>query len=374
MPVWFYLRGEEYSAQVDACGAAQSRPAPPGPTTFADAVDRRASQRLIVAGDGGRARRSAGASHGPSPAANAAADGSDCADAVHARHESAERRRTDSCSATTSSSASTTCRRRRRARRRCASRTYGVDQACSTSPTTRAYARSCAPRTTASRRSATTSGPTPSATRTSTSSPCMPYAHKYANAVTEDGILGAAAALPARTTALDAAMRGGPSLATKDIEGIITLLVDAEMKMFHGLQHPGHLPPERRRRPAARPRLRRGVPHLRRPRARKLRRRARLHHHEHAAAARGPDRRWRRQPDRLLQHQQDRLPHVRRHREPTSARCSDAPFRPVAMSVFASGAIPAAEALEWVCAQPDRRVDRVRCLEPGRRTVLPRSR
>jgi hypothetical protein len=28
-------------------------------------------------------------------------------------------------------------------------------------------------------------------------------------------------------------------------------------------------------------------------------------------------------------------------------------FRPIAMSVFASGAIPASEALEWVCRQPN---------------------
>ena len=40
-------------------------------------------------------------------------------------------------------------------------------------------------------RSATTCAPTPSATRTSSFYPCMPYAHKYANAVTEDGMLGA---------------------------------------------------------------------------------------------------------------------------------------------------------------------------------------
>jgi hypothetical protein len=37
---------------------------------------------------------------------------------------------------------------------------------------------------------------------------------------------------------LNAALRGGMSLATKDIEGITTLLIDAEMKMFAGLQTP----------------------------------------------------------------------------------------------------------------------------------------
>ncbi|MDP3903878.1 MAG: hypothetical protein Q8Q40_07865, partial [Methylococcaceae bacterium] len=37
---------------------------------------------------------------------------------------------------------------------------------------------------------------------------------------------------------IDSAMRGGMSLAKKDIEGITTLLIDAEMKMFAGLQTP----------------------------------------------------------------------------------------------------------------------------------------
>jgi hypothetical protein len=37
---------------------------------------------------------------------------------------------------------------------------------------------------------------------------------------------------------LNAAVRGGMSLAKKDIEGITTLLIDAEMKMFAGLKTP----------------------------------------------------------------------------------------------------------------------------------------
>lgn len=68
--------------------------------------------------------------------------------------------------------------------------------------------------------------------------PCMPYAHKYANAVTEEGILGALKRFMPDEGFLNAAMRGGMSLAKKDIEGITTLLVDAEMKMFHGLNTP----------------------------------------------------------------------------------------------------------------------------------------
>ena len=66
----------------------------------------------------------------------------------------------------------------------------------------------------------------------------MPYAHKYANAVTEDGMLGAVKRFLPDEGLLDAAIRGGTSLAKKDIEGITTLLIDAEMKMFDGLRTP----------------------------------------------------------------------------------------------------------------------------------------
>src|SRR5471032_1941207 len=68
--------------------------------------------------------------------------------------------------------------------------------------------------------------------------PCMPYAHKYANAVTEDGMLGALKRFMPDEGFLNAAVRGGMSLARKDIEGITTLLIDAEMKMFAGLNTP----------------------------------------------------------------------------------------------------------------------------------------
>ena len=68
--------------------------------------------------------------------------------------------------------------------------------------------------------------------------PCMPYAHKYANAVTEHGLLGAIRKFLPDGGFVDAAMRGGMSLARKDVEGIATLLIDAEMKMFAGLRTP----------------------------------------------------------------------------------------------------------------------------------------
>ncbi|WP_229260078.1 hypothetical protein [Duganella aquatilis] len=68
--------------------------------------------------------------------------------------------------------------------------------------------------------------------------PCMPYAHKYANAMTDYGMMGAIKRFMPDEGFLDAALRGGMSLARKDIEGITTLLIDAEMKMFQGLKTP----------------------------------------------------------------------------------------------------------------------------------------
>lgn len=68
--------------------------------------------------------------------------------------------------------------------------------------------------------------------------PCMPYAHKYANAVTERGMLGAVREFLPDEGFADAAIRGGRSFLRKDIEGVITLLIDSEMKMFRGLSTP----------------------------------------------------------------------------------------------------------------------------------------
>lgn len=68
--------------------------------------------------------------------------------------------------------------------------------------------------------------------------PCMPYAHKYANAVTELGMIGALKRFLPDTGFVNAALKGGQSVARKDIEGLISLLVDAEMKMFQGVSTP----------------------------------------------------------------------------------------------------------------------------------------
>lgn len=68
--------------------------------------------------------------------------------------------------------------------------------------------------------------------------PCMPYAHKYANAITDDGYLGAIRRFLPQEGLLDAAIRGTKSLASKDVEHVATLLIDAELKMFDGLNAP----------------------------------------------------------------------------------------------------------------------------------------
>ena len=68
--------------------------------------------------------------------------------------------------------------------------------------------------------------------------PCMPYAHKYANAVTEYGTFEALRLFLPEQGAVQAMLRGGASLVRKDVESIARLLIDAEMKMFSGLRTP----------------------------------------------------------------------------------------------------------------------------------------
>jgi len=68
--------------------------------------------------------------------------------------------------------------------------------------------------------------------------PGMPYAHKYANAVTEYGPFEALQRFLPSGGLLDAMMRGGKALLTRDVESVITLLVDAEMKAFEGMDTP----------------------------------------------------------------------------------------------------------------------------------------
>jgi hypothetical protein len=182
--------------------------------------------------------------------------------------------------------------------------------------------------------------------------PSMPYAHKYANAATEDGIVGALRRFMPREGLLNAAIRGGMSLATKDIEGITTLLIDSEMKMFQGLNHPviflqnvivdfllglgvkeafrifaKHV----RNRYGAEP----GFVTMNMPRLVEMLDEIGI---ENPIVCANINKIGFRMCGGI---------------EAYERTLRERKFRAIAMSVFASGAIPPSEAIEWVCAQPN---------------------
>jgi hypothetical protein len=67
--------------------------------------------------------------------------------------------------------------------------------------------------------------------------PCMPYAHKYANAVTELGIVGTLKEyVPGNF--FGSLFKGGIAFVSKDYMSMMELLIDAEMKMFKGINTP----------------------------------------------------------------------------------------------------------------------------------------
>src|SRR5450759_1037781 len=67
--------------------------------------------------------------------------------------------------------------------------------------------------------------------------PCMPYAHKYANAVTELGIMGTIKQyVPGNLFGTFA--KGGVALLKNDFKKLMQILIDAEMKMFKGINTP----------------------------------------------------------------------------------------------------------------------------------------
>jgi len=67
--------------------------------------------------------------------------------------------------------------------------------------------------------------------------PCMPYAHKYANAITELGISGTIKQyVPGNI--FGSLFKGGIAFLSKDFISIMELLIDAEMKMFKGINTP----------------------------------------------------------------------------------------------------------------------------------------
>ena len=182
--------------------------------------------------------------------------------------------------------------------------------------------------------------------------PCMPYAHKYANAVTEDGPLGALKRFIPSEGLFDAALRGGASLAKKDVEGIATLLVDAEMKMFQGLNTPVIF-------------LQNVVVDLL----------LGLNFKEaFSIFANHVKKRYGAEPGFITMNMPRLLdvleevgvenPIICANINKIGFRMSggfeaydralkERKFRAIAMSVFASGAIPPREAIEWICAQPN---------------------
>lgn len=67
--------------------------------------------------------------------------------------------------------------------------------------------------------------------------PCMPYAHKYANAVTELGVIGTIKEyVPGNLFSF--AIKGGMGVLNKDFGKLMEMLIDAEMKMFKGVNTP----------------------------------------------------------------------------------------------------------------------------------------
>jgi len=182
--------------------------------------------------------------------------------------------------------------------------------------------------------------------------PGMPYAHKYANAVTEDGMLGAVKRFLPDEGLMDAAIRGGTSMAKKDVEGMTTLLIDAEMKMFQGLSTPVIF-------------LQNLVVDLLLGLGFKDAFRIFAEHVKDRYGAE-PGFITMNMPALLdvLEEIQIDNPIICSNINKIGFRMSDSiaayeaalrdrRFRAIAMSVYASGAIPAREAIEWVCAQPN---------------------
>jgi hypothetical protein len=67
--------------------------------------------------------------------------------------------------------------------------------------------------------------------------PCLPYAHKYANAVTELGIVGTIKQyVPGNIFGTFA--KGGLAYMNKDFIKLMEIFIDAEMKMFKGINTP----------------------------------------------------------------------------------------------------------------------------------------
>lgn len=65
--------------------------------------------------------------------------------------------------------------------------------------------------------------------------PCLPYAHKYANAVAAYGIFGTLNKY-LKGSVIQSISKGGVALVKKEYEKMMEILVDAELSMFKGIQ------------------------------------------------------------------------------------------------------------------------------------------
>jgi hypothetical protein len=180
--------------------------------------------------------------------------------------------------------------------------------------------------------------------------PCMPYAHKYANSVGQVGVLETIRRF-AVGSVLGTVVRGTVGAITRDIHQLMRLLVDAEMKRFQGLSTPvifvqnvvtdlllgmrlhrvfAEFDAHVRRRYGAEA----GFITMNVPRLLDALDEVGL---ENPIVCANVNKIGFRMSGGLAAYEQ---------------AIGTRRFRPIAMSVFASGAIPPAEALEYVCAQP----------------------
>jgi hypothetical protein len=181
--------------------------------------------------------------------------------------------------------------------------------------------------------------------------PCMPYAHKYANAVTEHGMVDALRRFLPEDGALGTIVKGGVALANKDVRVIMQLLIDAEMKMFEGLSTPVIF-------------IQNVITDLLLGLGMKE---MFLYFSDHVRE------KYQAEPGFITMNTPKLLDALDELRIENPIVCSNInkigfrmcggvelyektvltrQFRPVAMSVLASGAIPAREAIEYVCSQP----------------------
>lgn len=181
--------------------------------------------------------------------------------------------------------------------------------------------------------------------------PCMPYAHKYANSVSQVGAIETIRRFAPSGGILQTLFRGAMGAITRDIHKLMRLLVDAEMKRFAGLNTPvifvqnvvtdlvlgmklydvfAEFAAHVRKRYGAEP----GFITMNMPALLDALERVGVENPIVCANINKID--FRMSGGRALYEKT-----LRERR-----------FRPIAMSVFASGAIPPEEALEYVCAQP----------------------